>query len=51
MWSTFLCAVGFHRWSPVSVARRRDQTIALCEHCGCPLVRASNGRWQAADPL
>jgi len=51
MWTKLLCAVGFHRQSPVSVTRRRNQLVALCEHCVCPLVRSPRGRWHAADPL
>jgi hypothetical protein len=51
MWSSLLCLVGLHRQSPVSIARRGDRTVALCEHCACPLVRSPNGRWHAADPL
>jgi hypothetical protein len=45
------CALGLHRPSIVSIARKASGLHALCEGCGVPLERNDTGRWRTALPL
>jgi hypothetical protein len=45
------CLFGVHRPSPVSMAKRGQGFIALCEQCARPLERTPEGAWVASEPL
>jgi hypothetical protein len=48
---SFVCLLGFHTPSLVSIARRDNQLVALCDNCGAPLIQAGSGRWHPNSPL
>ncbi|VWX49549.1 hypothetical protein NOVOSPHI9U_230013 [Novosphingobium sp. 9U] len=49
---SMFCALGRHKPSVVSIARDKDgEYIALCEACGVPLARDSEGKWHARRPV
>lgn len=51
MMRAIMCKLGFHPPSLVSIGRRNEEYIALCERCTMPLVRTPAGKWRAAEPL
>lgn len=47
----FLCALGRHKPSSVSISRgKNDDYRALCDECGVPMVSHGKNAWRAAQP-
>lgn len=46
-----LCFFGVHRRSLAAIARREGGYVSLCEDCARPLVKQTNGKWSASEPL
>lgn len=48
---SLICLFGVHRPSLVSIARRQQDLVGICENCARPLVKSGDGKWVAAPPL
>jgi hypothetical protein len=45
------CLFGAHRPSVVSIAKRPQGLVALCDGCGRPLEKVGTDRWLPSPPL